>query len=188
MVHTMGAILAYVGDPPPQPFIPSPGESLLGWMMGLAVFAGPLVLVLASWHHRHGHWWYVLSQWNTGAFWMTIVGAAVAAVGMFGLVGAVPAWQSQWTSWYLATVTTNAGSDLTPLTWLQALQQQYAFTLQVATGVIFLLGATGVVVGQSRLARKMAVYRRQGPDDWLVSSSHISTQPDRSASPPLPIE
>ena len=100
---------------------------------------------------------------------MLAVGSAVAAVGMFGLLGMVPAWQNIWNAWYLGVFTSNATSDTTVLTWIQSTQQQYAFAVQVTMSIIFLLGATGVVIGQSRMARKMAFFQRKDTDDWLVA-------------------
>jgi hypothetical protein len=162
-------ISALTGAAPPQLFVPSLGDALLGWVMGVLVLAGPFALVLASWQRRHGRWWYLFTQWDTLAFWMLVVGSIVAAVGMFGLLGVVPAWQMAWNAWYLGVITSNPGADPAIFTWLQGMQQQYSFALQVTASIIFLLGAATVAVGQSRLARKMAFFQREGSDDWLVS-------------------
>lgn len=186
MVHNM--ILGLVGAPPPSLFVPSLGEALLGWIMGVLVLFGPFVLVLASWQRRHGRWWYLFTQWNTSAFWMLVIGSGVAALGMFGLLGMIPAWQNNWADWYLGIITTNQGADPTVLDWLKSLQAQYAFGLQVTASILFLLGATGVVIGQSRLARKMAFFQRQGTDDWLVSPAEVPTTaptPLRRATRPI---
>ncbi len=161
--------VALIGASPPQLFVPSLLDALLGWVMGLLVLFGPFGLVLASWQRRHGRWWYAFTQWNTMAFWMLLGGSVIAAVGMFGLLGMIPAWQNAWNDWYLTIITNNPGADMTVLTWVKTTQEQYAFALQVTSSIVFLLGATGVVIAQSRLARKMAFFQRAGSDDWLIS-------------------
>lgn len=179
-------IIALTGTAPPQLFVPSLGDALLGWVMGLLVLGGPFALVLASWQRRHGRWWYLFTQWDTTAFWMLTLGSIVAAVGMFGLLGVVPAWQTAWNTWYLGIITGNPGTDTTVFTWLQGIQAQYAFALQVTASIVFLLGAAAVAIGQSRLARKMAFFQRAGSDDWLVSPAETPT-PATTRRPTHPI-
>jgi hypothetical protein len=180
-------IMALTGSPPPELFIPSLGDALLGWLMGVVVLAGPFSLVAASWQRRHGRWWYIFTQWNTLAFWLLALGSIVAALGMFGLLGMIPAWQTTWNAWYLGIVTGNQGSaDATVFTWLQGAQQQYAFALQVTASIVFLLGAAAAAIGQSRLARKMTFFQRKGTDDWLVSPAEAPTPtPVRRPTHPL---
>ncbi len=163
-------IMALAGSPPPELYLPSLGDALLGWIMGIAIMVGPFALVAASWQRRHGRWWYLFTQWNSLAFWLLVSGSVVAAVGMFSLLGMIPAWQTTWNAWYLSIVTANQGSaDANVFTWLQSVEQQYAFALQVTASIVFLLGAAAAAIGQSRLARKMSFFQRKGSDDWLVS-------------------
>lgn len=156
------------GAPPPQLLVPSFGQATLGWLMGAAVFLGPLVLSGLSWRRRRRHWWALLTQWNTTPFWILLLGAVIAALGMFTLIGIIPSWQSSWNDWFVNVVAQNTTADRTTLAWNEILQQQYAFALQVSAGVTFLLGAAGVYVGQQRLARKLAEFH-EGPDDWLIA-------------------
>jgi hypothetical protein len=172
---TTSLLVSLVGDAPPQLAIPSFMDAILGWLMALVVLFGPLLLVLGSWQRRHGRWWYLFSQWNTLAFWLLIGGSLVGALGMFGLIGAVPAWQANWNAWYLALVRANPTADSNVLAWLQGAQQQYAFALQVTSSIIFLLGAAGIAIGQSRMARRMTFFQRAGSDDWLVSPAEEPT-------------
>ncbi len=184
MVGTM--ILGLVGDTPPQLFLPSFTDAILGWLMALVVLVGPLLLVLSSWQRRHGRWWYVFSQWNSLAFWLLLGGSLVGALGMFGLIGAVPAWQANWNMWYLAIVRANPTADANVLTWLQSGQQQFAFALQVTSSIVFLLGAAGIAIGQSRMARKMTFFQRAGSDDWLVSPAEAPS-PATARNPTHPL-
>lgn len=156
-------------DNPPQPVIPTLTDGLIGWMLGLAVLVGPLALVTLSWRRRHGQWWSCLTQWNTAAFWMVVLGTLVAAVGIMSLIGIIPAWQTHWNAWYIGVLTSNTGADPATLKWLQTFQSQYAFALQICAASVFLLGAASVVIGQMRLAHRITDFRPAGPDDWLVA-------------------
>jgi hypothetical protein len=183
---TSAMIMGLVGDAPPQMFIPSFTDAILGWIMAFVVLLGPLLLVLASWQRRHGRWWYLFTQWNSLPFWLLLGGSIVGAIGMFGLIGAVPAWQADWNAWYLSIVRANPTADADVLGWLQNSQQQYAFALQVSASIVFLLGAAAIALGQSRLARKMTFFQRAGSDDWLVSPAEApSTATARNPTHPL---
>ena len=184
MASTM--IMGLAGSAPPQLFLPSFTDAILGWIMALMVLLGPLLLVLTSWQRRHGRWWYLFSQWNTLAFWLLLSGSLMGALGMFGLIGAVPAWQANWNAWYLDLFRANPTADSNLLTWLQTGQQQYAFALQVTASIVFLLGAAAIAVGQSRMARKMPFFQRAGSDDWLVSPAEAPT-PATSHNPHHPL-
>jgi hypothetical protein len=180
-------IMGLVGDAPPQLFIPSFTDAILGWIMAAVVLLGPLALVLGSWQRRHGRWWYMFSQWNTLAFWLLLGGSAAGAIGMFGLIGLIPAWQNVWNAWFLAINRTNPTMGNDVLGWLQGSQQQFAFVLQVTASIIFLLGAAAIAIGQSRMARKMPFYQRAGSDDWLVSPAEVPSSSSTSRNPTHPI-
>jgi|GEM_PF-1956194 len=153
---------------PPQLTIPSFDQAVLGWLLGLAVLLGPLVLSFMSWQRRKRQWWALLTQWRSLGFWLLLGGTLVAAMGMFGLLGIIPAWQAHWTAWYLDMVRLNPSADLTTLGWNTALQQQYAFALQVSTAIIFLVGLVLIFAGQQRLTRALMEFHG-GPDDWLLT-------------------
>ena len=176
------AMAQVTGNSPPQLLVPSFGQATLGWLMGVAVLLGPLVLSGLSWRRRRRHWWSLLTQWNTAAFWILLLGSIIAALGMFMLIGAIPSWQSSWNDWYVNVVAQNTSGDRTTLAWNEILQQQYAFALQVSAAIIFLLGAIGVFVGQQRLARKLAEFH-EGPDDWLIAppEANAPTTPNSRA-------
>lgn len=179
-------LAAIIGAPPPDLFWPSFTQAILGWVMGVLILGGPAALGIASWQRRHGRWWHFFAQWNSSAFWMVLIGSFVAAFGMFGLLGMIPAWQNAWNSWYLGIVQSNPSADPNVLTWLQTMQQSYALSLQVTAGIVFLLGAAAVAIGQTRLARRMALFRDRGPDDWLVSRADIPVVTE-SRNPTCPV-
>lgn len=149
--------------------IPSLGDAWLGWVTSIAILIGPAIFSVLSWRRRHGHWWYLLRQWKTLGFWLALLGSVVAAMGMFGIMGLIPVWQTRWTDWFEAIVAT-PGTDFSSLLWLQDVQRQYASILQISAALVFLVGATALVLGLSRLSRRMAVFR-VGPDEWLVADA-----------------
>ncbi|HKD74590.1 MAG TPA: hypothetical protein VKB76_03815 [Ktedonobacterales bacterium] len=183
-------ILAITGGPPPQLAIPTPGQATLGWIMALAVFFGPLVLNFVSWRRRRRRWWAFITQWHTIGFWGLFLGAIIAAAGMFTLMGVIPAWQSDWNTWFTNIfVQNNASSadDRAILLMNQTIQQQYAFALQVAAAIVFFVGALSVFLGQQRLARRMMEFH-EGPDDWLVAppdTEAASTRASRALNHPF---
>lgn len=171
------------GGMPPQLSLPSFGDAALGWLLGLAVFVGPIAFSIVSWQRKQHRWYAFFSQWHTLAFWMLLLGTSVAAIGMFGLMGVIPAWQTAWSAWYLAVFQQNTNTDLTTLVWNQAAQQQYAFALQITAALIFLGGATLIFLAVQRLARAL-VQSHVGPDDWLTAvgpDSGTSTMPTSRA-------
>lgn len=174
---------------PPQPVMPSLADGLIGWMLGLAVLVGPLTLVTISWRRRHGQWWACLTQWNTAAFWMVLLGTLIAAAGIFSLIGVIPAWQTHWNAWYIEVLTSGSGADPAALLWLQTFQSQYAFALQICAASVFLFGAASVVLGQMRLARRLMDFSPAGPDDWLVAPAAtegpMSSQAGRRLTHPI---
>ena len=170
MVVSIAAIIAAVSGPtPPLLAVPSLGDAWLGWITSIAILLGPTFFSLLSWHRRHGHWWYFLRQWNTLGFWLALIGSIAAASGMFGIMGLIPVWQTRWTDWFVAIVAANPGY-LTTLLWLQDVQREYVAILQLSAAIVFLVGAAGLVLGLSRLSRRMAVFR-VGPDEWLVADA-----------------
>jgi hypothetical protein len=156
---------------PPQMALPSLGDAPIGWLLGIAALLGPLALVIYSWQRKRGQWWAALTQWRTPGFWLLLVGDSCAAIGIFTLMGVIPAWQAHWNAWYIARLT--GGADPQYLAWLQTLQGQYATAWQISAAVIFGLGALALILGQMRLARQMAFTRNEGPDDWLVDAPVI---------------
>jgi hypothetical protein len=158
---------------------------LLGWFLGMALLAGPIALIALNWHRRHGHWWYFFWQWKSLAFWLLWVGSLAAGVGIFALLGIIPAWQDSWTTWYLANLTSfvarNPTADLSALGWIATMQHQYMFALQATASLVFLLGSGAVAVAQARMGRLLATFRRAGPDDWLVAPAAEEPSPAQSA-------
>jgi hypothetical protein len=180
-------IVALATTAPPDLFVPGLGDAFLGWLMGLIVLVGPFALVATSWQRRHGRWWYVFTQWNTTAFWLLTFGSIAAAAGMFSLLGMIPAWQTAWDDWYLLAYPGSQAVDATVYSWLQMTQREYAVALQVTASIIFLLGAAAVAVGQSRLARKMAFFQRQGTEDWLVAPAEAPATTAAARRPTHPL-
>jgi hypothetical protein len=172
----MHALMTFaLAGTPPQLALPSLGDALLGWFLGIAVLLGPLALVVYSWRRKRGQWWAALTQWRTSGFWLLAIGDICAAVGIFALMGIIPAWQAHWNTWYITMLTGGSDADPQYLAWLQTLQGQYAGAWQISAAVIFILGTLAMILGQMRLARQMTLTRNEGPDDWLVDAPIAET-------------
>ena len=171
------SLTSITGAVPPQVIIPSFADAPLGWLIGVIVLLGPFAYMVYSWHKRNGRWLSLLSQVNTLSFWLYFTGSIIAAIGLFSLLGIIPAWQGNWESWHLAIVKDNPGADLTIIDWNVALHQQYAAILQICAAIAFVLGGAAIFLAQQRLVRRMSHFRRQGPDDWLVAMPDTGSMP-----------
>ncbi len=160
---------------PPVLTIPSLGDAPLGWIMGIVALLGPIVFTVMSWQRRRGHWKYFFAQWRTVGFWLFWCGTVITAGGLFALIGIVPALQDQWNTWYVAAVTA-VGADRVGLEWLNQVQGFYFLSLQFAAGAVFLSGATALLLGLSRLSRRMATFRVE-PDAWLLAPPESAKVP-----------
>jgi predicted lysophospholipase L1 biosynthesis ABC-type transport system permease subunit len=160
-----------VGNSPPQLVIPALAKASLGWLLGIMVFIGPIVFMLASYQRRIGQWWALIAQWRTLAFWMLLIGSLVASFGIFALVGIIPTWQGEWSDWHIRMVEQNTSESLRQLiSWNALYQKQFAFMLQFGAASLFLVGAACIALSQTRLTRRMRRIARRGPDDWLLEN------------------
>lgn len=163
-------ILALVGTAPPSFIMPSLGDGLLGWLLGIIILFGPTFFLGMTWQRRTHNRSSFTTLLRNVQFWVLLFGSGIAATGIFLLIGAIPAWETAWTNWYLAVVSNNPLTDLSSLNWNQSLHQQYVFMLQITGAILFLLGAATVVISGPRLTRVIAKVQQRGPDDWLLSS------------------
>ncbi len=161
--------LALISGARPTIAIPSFGAAPFGWILGVILLIGPFFFMVFMWRRRTRLWWALFTQWNALSFWLLIFGSIIAAIGIFILIGVIPAWQNELAQWSLALTSNNPGADLTPLQWIQNLQNQYTFVMQMGAATLFLAGSAAIMVSEPRLARRLTKFSLGGPDDWLLA-------------------
>ena len=153
VIHFALALVA-----PPSLAIPTFFAALWGWLAGALVLVLPSAWLAWRSHAVLGHWTRYFAQWRRAAWWIERCGAVALAVGSFAFLGAIPAWQSRWDSWYSQARAQSVG-DSDPLLWLNTTQSHLAAVLRIGAITMILLGGIILILGLWRF-HKVVLARR----------------------------
>jgi len=169
-----------VSTPPPALGIPSFIDGWKGWLAGIAVLLVPSVLLAIRSHTILGHWLRYFAQWRKSSWWLVIGGSITLAIGVFSLLGALPAWNQHWKLWSQDAMNQIA-PDSNPVVWINQTQQQYAQVLQICAILSVAIGIVVVLLGMWRFSRTVLVRRQAvAPKTQWMMSGEAMRHPDDS--------
>lgn len=158
---------------PPALSIPSLGDGLWGWLLGVVVLVVPSVLLARRSHEIFGHWTRHFMQWQRRSWWGLNGGALGLALGIFVLLGMLPAWNGHYAAW-VRSARAHDPANATAYGWLAQSQARLAQLLGV--------GAVLVLLGSAAL---LALSVRQMLTQVLVRRTAVAATPEWMMAPPI---
>ncbi len=155
---------------PPALTIPSLGDGLWGWLLGLVVLVVPSALLARRSHQTFGHWTRHFAQWQRRSWWGMNGGSVGLALGIFVLLGVLPAWDGRYTTWATAA-RAHDPANATAYGWLTQQQQQLAQLLSVGAFLVVVVSAALLVLCIRHLLTQVMVRRTAvaATPEWMMA-------------------